>query len=398
MDTLPPETLQRIFELACTDGGHTGNALSRVSKAVRELARTARFHSVALAASPRRLHAFVRLYTRECEGEGDPARGYYKPRIQHLHVAFPRISRLDDDTVPAGMYGMRRARSVSPPPRRSPSTAPSPVDPDGSSDPTASPEYLRAAQTLFRLAAPDLATLVVQCGFTAGGALHLPVIAYPFPHLREAAFVGVADPRTLFASDLLDSPDRTQAPPLFPAMTHLYVVPPWGRGLELALWAAHAPQVAHLGVSGADDFVDEIARAVGVRVKLGLYDYDYDSELDSPSPVDPAAPVVPTYPSVRHLLLQIGCGPINAPCGNAWDGYEHGQRRLREVVRGCEATGVEVVEVAAPAVEAFGFYYERARQGWLERIEEDGDGAGCWADMVVSLDLVVEEPPVFSFD
>ncbi|EIW62616.1 uncharacterized protein TRAVEDRAFT_42965 [Trametes versicolor FP-101664 SS1] len=86
MDTLPLETLQHIFELACTDGGRTGNSLSLVSKGIRAAVRTTRFHSIALIASPRRLQSFIDLYRREC----DPARGD-RPRIQHMHVAFPYI-------------------------------------------------------------------------------------------------------------------------------------------------------------------------------------------------------------------------------------------------------------------------------------------------------------------
>ncbi|OJT05594.1 hypothetical protein TRAPUB_3607 [Trametes pubescens] len=466
MDTLPPEILQRIFEFACTDGGHTGHSLSLVSKAIRETARTTRFHSVALAASPRRLQTFVRLYARE--RECDPARGGYKPRIQHLHVAFPHI-------LPRASAAPRR-RSLSPPLQRSASTTPPPVDysdvdsdgsedPDpagrtaggpvcaptiahtpapqaalkrdvrplpvppplasnptshaapnpssnanasdlrreviqrlnrtrpvysvaaGEPDPTASPEYLSAAQTLFRLVAPDLVTLVVQCGFTSGGALHLPIMDRPFPRLLEATFVGVEDPRTVFSDSAYSSP------PLFPTMTHLYVVPTWRRELSLPMWAAHAPRVTHLGVSRADDFVDEIARAIGVRVELGRSPWDDDSDDDSepgsPSAIDSGLPLVPTYPSVRHLLLQPGPGPIGAKCGNMWMYHYHGMRRLRQFAGSCKAVGVEAVVVAAPTVGESGFYYERARRGWLERIGDGDDGAGCWADMVVSLEAAL---------
>ncbi|KAI0633760.1 hypothetical protein C8Q77DRAFT_1073530 [Trametes polyzona] len=84
MDTLPLEILQNIFELACTDGGLTGCSLSLTSRAIREAARMARFHSVSLVAYPVRLSSFVELYAREC----DPALGDI-PRVAHLHLIIP---------------------------------------------------------------------------------------------------------------------------------------------------------------------------------------------------------------------------------------------------------------------------------------------------------------------
>ncbi|KAI0633281.1 hypothetical protein C8Q77DRAFT_776502 [Trametes polyzona] len=54
METLPLETAQMICELACTDGGYTGQSLALVSKAYRAISRRTRFHSLMLAASPRR--------------------------------------------------------------------------------------------------------------------------------------------------------------------------------------------------------------------------------------------------------------------------------------------------------------------------------------------------------
>lgn len=115
MDTLPLETLQRIFELACTDGGRTGHSLSLVSKGIRAAARTTRFHSIVLIASPRRLQLFLDLYQREC----DPTRGG-KPRIQHLHVAFPvvdigRVARTYPDGVDQ-FWPLAHTRSLEPAP------------------------------------------------------------------------------------------------------------------------------------------------------------------------------------------------------------------------------------------------------------------------------------------
>ncbi|KAL1945975.1 hypothetical protein VTO73DRAFT_1977 [Trametes versicolor] len=84
MDTLPLETLQQIFALACTDGGFTGCSLSLTSKAVRAAVRTIRFHSVSLVAYPARLDSFVGLYAQEC----DPTLGDI-PKVQHLRLVIP---------------------------------------------------------------------------------------------------------------------------------------------------------------------------------------------------------------------------------------------------------------------------------------------------------------------
>ncbi|KAI0656590.1 hypothetical protein C8Q70DRAFT_324832 [Cubamyces menziesii] len=86
MDTLPLEILQRIFTLACTDGSHTGIALSLASKSIRAASRTARFHSIALIANPRCLQSFLALYERECEEA--VSNGEDKPRIRHLYMTF----------------------------------------------------------------------------------------------------------------------------------------------------------------------------------------------------------------------------------------------------------------------------------------------------------------------
>ncbi|KAH9851352.1 hypothetical protein C2E23DRAFT_904375 [Lenzites betulinus] len=104
MDTLPLETLQRIFAFACTDGGPTGVALSLTSKVIRAASRTARFHSISLVATPRRFRAFVALYERECDASlGD------KPHIRHLYLTYP-------DSLPKGSLQERRSRSLSPSP------------------------------------------------------------------------------------------------------------------------------------------------------------------------------------------------------------------------------------------------------------------------------------------
>ncbi|RDX55922.1 hypothetical protein OH76DRAFT_1337593, partial [Lentinus brumalis] len=43
---LPTEVLEQIFLQACTDGGYTGCSLSAVSRRIRAVSHTVRFHSI----------------------------------------------------------------------------------------------------------------------------------------------------------------------------------------------------------------------------------------------------------------------------------------------------------------------------------------------------------------
>ncbi|KAL1945749.1 hypothetical protein VTO73DRAFT_1751 [Trametes versicolor] len=489
MDTLPLETLQRIFELACTDGGRTGHSLSLVSKGIRTAARTTRFHSIALIASPRRLQSFIDLYQREC----DPTREG-KPRIQHLHIAFPvgepgRIAyvlngpdlfwplahsrSLEPTPSPlarsnlhalaethnvlvfesgvrrdgaAGTYSTRASQLT---PKRnavrpsmsmksllvavrryrtaamelvtgrrrtsrsdhrttSPNHLRSPVaDHLG---PTSYEEYCDTAQILFQLVAPDLVTLVVQYGFTSGPTYghkpRLAIVDRSFPRLQEAAFVGVDDPRML-----LSHVNGAADTPIFPMLTHLHVAPGYTAacGICLSFWTTHAPGVTHLGVSRAEDFLDDIAGAVGLRMPQeepsGSYSLHITSSDDSlaysiitplpsssPAPLEP--PLTPMYPSVRHLVLQ--SSPLRTKAGCRYGGSERSSfardresersERVARMCGSCEANGFEAFRAKAPVDGDFVHYYEQARRRWLERMTDGGDGAGGWrGDQVITV-------------
>jgi hypothetical protein len=60
LDQLPPEIMDQIFEGACTDGGKTGCALSRVSRNIRDASAPMRYYSVALRGA-RQIQAFSSL-------------------------------------------------------------------------------------------------------------------------------------------------------------------------------------------------------------------------------------------------------------------------------------------------------------------------------------------------
>ncbi|OJT15338.1 hypothetical protein TRAPUB_8134, partial [Trametes pubescens] len=387
MDSLPLETLQRIFELACTDGGRTGNSLSLTSKGVRSASRTVRFRSIILIVHPRCLRSFMMLYEREC----DPA-FRDKPRIQHLFLMFPSI----------GGTGTRpgdASRSPSPSPRRerclayrdsqsstNSRTASSedialPSDFDDfetedvdiyvwpsrgrqrTPDPTASPGYLAAARTLFRLITPDLQTLAINSGMTFGGQLELPCIGQPLPYLRELALVDVREPRALFA-------EGGSGPPLFPQLTHLHIVSDFTvSDLAFPMWAEHAPRLTHLRVTGVTDVhVSQLARVVGVKVeRYPAVVVHIPGSFSPPSPPPPPPPR--TNPSVRVLVMQPCPPPRGGFCGNPM--IEHGEMvdDLHEIERQCQGSGVRVtVLFHTDGADGAGDANARAPQGdWIGR-------------------------------
>ncbi|KAI0371054.1 hypothetical protein BV20DRAFT_1051825 [Pilatotrama ljubarskyi] len=242
MEALPTETLQSIFELACTDGGYTGCSLSCVSKRVRAAASTIRFQSVSLVVNShrRRLQSFVALYQRE--SGGGQAKiilivALAEVRVDATQSATTLSARVSPAPIPQADADAMAPTLECPPypglPLETLCSTPPDARPDqgttgtlvATAQPVASPHaqeltpaHFGAARTLFRLASPDLISLVVQCGFKSGGDLHLHAIERPFPLLREVTFVGVADPLTVFD-------DGADASPLFPAATHLYIVP-----------------------------------------------------------------------------------------------------------------------------------------------------------------------------
>lgn len=405
MDTLPVETVQHIFELACTDGGATGNALVLVSKEFRAAARKARFHSVSLTATQHSLQAFSALYEREC----DPVQGD-KPRIRHLLVSF---SQTLDDTArlppshstrtPIGASGMRKLRlwgTLKKVIRSRSSTSSGSVEGTSTAGRTGEgppwecfssmacsclfPGYASAAQSIFRLAAPDLVTLVMQGASTM--CCHpsaFPIINEPLPSLREATFVNV-DIRTLFSKQLTSEVAET---PIFPALTHLSLSRSgfWGPAPALEFWPAAAPHVTHLSAADAEGWIASLASAVGVRrPNTNVIAIHPNSEYEPLPPSSDEPPPEPTYPSVQHLLLRPSMGPVGACCGNAWMGHAARMRGLGQIERDCQERGVEAFVLMPSKDPTFlRDRYKVARREWLERIEDGSDGAGCWRHLAV---------------
>ena len=76
MERCPIELWHKIFFHACTDGGRTGSALTLVSRRVRDIAQSVRYHSVSLVGQNQFL-AFARMLTELS----------IRPTISHLFIS-----------------------------------------------------------------------------------------------------------------------------------------------------------------------------------------------------------------------------------------------------------------------------------------------------------------------
>ncbi|KAI0633774.1 hypothetical protein C8Q77DRAFT_1057523 [Trametes polyzona] len=340
MESLPLETLQRIFELSSTDGGYTACSLSLTSRDVRAAARTTRFHTVSLVASPRRLISFAELYERVYDIDGAD-----KPRIAHLHITFPRIRA---HSPFEGQWG-GHARG-----RRSSSEC------VHGTDPTTSNGYLSAVHTVFHLAAPDLVTLAIQSGFTSGGSLEVPLADQPFPKLRELTVVGVRNPHSIVDFN-------TTALPVFPALTHLHIVPGHAHcELYLPFWSVVAPGVTHMRVTGLDsvDHIQEFSQAIGAHIFRPSSPIGHFEPLGfSAQPSLPALPMW-TYPSLRTLLIQ--------PCATASEVHKVIHFAAHVILaEHIQKAGLDITATMLDKLPAMSYRQQakEVRRGWTNRAE-----------------------------
>ncbi|KAI0820711.1 hypothetical protein BC628DRAFT_1395975 [Trametes gibbosa] len=354
METLPLETLQKIFELSCTDGGSTGNALSLTSKGIRAAARHVRFHSLHLAADAASFPRFVTLYTRECGKEnGD------RPRVRHLFLILGKSDSRHLVTSPQSRQrNAIHADTASTIRRYNDRFPPRSLSLDAHRD---------AVQSLTRLVASDLWSLTVllrPLGLESCQPLF--VLENPFPLVREATFLGVCDPECLL-------PTGAKPLPVFPAATHLHIAPELNEyQLGLPAWSAIAPRVTHLRVSNIwySAQAQELADAVGVHIVLSFF--------RSVATEPPLAPFPRTYPTVRQIVME-PCPQPRDDFVNSILMYRMTTHGLRQINERCLAPDVDVTAVFVPQ-SANIKSVDRDRQHlrrWLERVE---GGNGWWAE------------------
>ncbi|KAH9846531.1 hypothetical protein C2E23DRAFT_573936 [Lenzites betulinus] len=354
MDALPLETWQGIFELACTDGGPTGNALSLTSKEFRAASRRARFHSLHLSADVASFQQFVALFERECDREDSD-----QPRVRHLSLFLCGGYR-------SLLLGLR------PVPKRSTRHTAVPTTHEASNGSSQSPllSTPEAVQKFIRLVAPDLWSLVIHVGpYGLGRDLQPHFLEYKFPLVREVAFLGVSNPARFL-------PRGAVASLVFPAATHLHIALGLNKSpLCLRSWSILAPRVTHLRVSnvGCKEQVEEIAERIDVQ------------DIGTLNPAQPLPQSLPslrsrTYPTVCRLLMEATHLPVLGRCSNPRVPYRAMQQRMRQIEEICLAPDVGVRAVLLPEPDSIPFR-EVHKQRLKEWAKRNSGGDGWWAGL-----------------
>ncbi|KAI0832907.1 hypothetical protein BC628DRAFT_364598 [Trametes gibbosa] len=335
MDSLPFETLEHIFELACVDGGHTGCSLSLTSKAIRAASRTTRFYSVALDLripadhTPGLLRVFLSLYEQHSQTTcGD------RSRIRHLHMT------LTAATLSRGLSDVH---------------------------------------ALFQAVSGDIYTLLLDLS-TCNPLTMLPedvrldAFDSPFPSLRELTVLGVTSPHIIVA------PHSALKEPLFPALQRLHIIDHWHRAAgaitppspKFDEWMAHVPRATHLRISNLHwasiRFIERLTESMGYS----------DSEVERAARL-PSVQAL-RHPHLKYVAVQL-CALPSPRSGGGYSIQVHSlfSRYLEVLISGYpKDPGLQMALVPSPTVgsESVPGIDEVARRQWVDRIE---GRPGCWS-------------------
>lgn len=246
VDTLPLDVWHHIVSFACTDDGRTGARLSRTSHAFRASSAAYRFHSVELHGVGQLLK-FLFAYEAVLTAASASSAPADPPRVRHLTFAFlpPKVDMviLDGPIHFRDYHSWQQAKIAW------------------------NTEFVTGTACLFALVASHLATLTV---------LQSPYVPLPFVPcaqpflvlhtltlvtddslfvsvpLKEGAWMEPTDPASFFGAGTPPTRAELAATPPFPALEQLHLADgKWQH--TLPLWAAAAPRVAQLRITGADE-------------------------------------------------------------------------------------------------------------------------------------------------
>ncbi|TBU54425.1 hypothetical protein BD310DRAFT_886176 [Dichomitus squalens] len=323
MEKLATETLQQIFEHACTDGGYTGCSLSLTSTSIRKVARPVRFFSVALILWTHSVNAFLALYKKECSVASGT-----RPKLAHLCLSDIREdSSIDDDPESWEV-----------------------ITPDHS-------DVLTATRHLLALVGDGLKSLVIDRAFVYPGNT---LANRQFPSLRELTCLGYCHP------SLLDVPRGVY--PLFPALKRLHVVV--GEELRnkplIPQWATHAPHLTHLRISArhlSDIFLDEISEIVEAAS---------DSRHDPLDTTVDASSAGRTFPRLARVVVQPGPRPVKGACRTSRSEFSSMLSELYEFADDATQAGLEMFALS-PCKWSKRQWNEEIHTEWVKTIGgEDG--------------------------
>ncbi|KAI0763778.1 hypothetical protein BD413DRAFT_483581 [Trametes elegans] len=325
MDTLPLETLQQIFEYACTDGGSTGCSLSATSRAARAAAHASRFHSVALKAGSadfQQLAALLSLYENQCL----PVYGD-RPRMMHLYLALSPMSPSRKTT--------ERIR-------------------------VAPPRYFEGIRALLRVVSANLQTLVIHARYS------VPIFDCTFPSLKEVTALGILNPDLLIYDE--------DVGPLFPSATHLHIISNGDAGSSLPAWLAHAPRATRVRVSALSEWDGQLMHDLIGVLGLPLGSPPRDGVVEHPTTL----PLPRKAVHLQYIALQ--------PRAQRWPimaGVPYRRTRsdlfiawLKTVARLSAHMGLKVEYV--PPCEPDPSFKEWCGLVYWQWVDRMMGGSGCW--------------------
>ncbi|RDX53703.1 hypothetical protein OH76DRAFT_1374809 [Lentinus brumalis] len=300
MDRLAVELLEQIFLLACTDGGFTGAALSRVSKHIRNASRAARFHSIALISPfPDTLEQFASCYVHQRAFSGEVT-----PKVHHLLIT---SAIRQSDPARVVLRPNLNASDVS----------------KCSADMTKKHlEVLEKEQrkfnvdvtSLLQLLAPDLISLtLIHCHRYGKNELRIPLtieVSGGFPLLQELTLAGI--PPTFTSTDC---PSGSLYPHL--ERLHLCLLALSGcPDIDVDAWAADAPNLTYLRMSNVNYWprnIMESVRKVFASEHLNATLKQVIIKPHSPPPMGGPCGTPHTVFASFMASLQSACTPCHNP-------------------------------------------------------------------------------------
>ena len=388
MQNCPPEIHAYIFELACTDGGAAGIALSAVSHYVRAISAPYQWYTLAVAGTAQTVRLIERIRSFNCPsstasgalqqgqqpGVSESAKGKGKaelsgPPITHLFVS--------NRTASQG-HELRYTKMVATGDLAERHRVEATFD-------TEADAWARAVRALFAYAAPTLRTLAMMCydiHVSPNGRLFFSDLKrYRFPHLEELSIRGGFDTRlrdydgAVSTAALrqrgaqqaqagggdgsdgtgpgpgepgLEYTDDDDDEPTLPALQRLHLASPISFDLFLHRLRPLAPKLSHVRLSELLAFDFDMVRALHSELsERGIVPAQFPRLREQQWSVEPrAVPVdwecfLPPPETLRRLVVQ----PAQLPpapeqlcgCCSGYYRVDDMTRLLREMAR--EAQG-----------------------------------------------------------
>jgi len=444
MQNCPPEIHAYIFELACTDGGATGVALSAVSHYVRAMSAPYQWYTLSVAGTPQTVRLVERIrsfstspsisWEQQQQPEANSTKGKGKatfggPAISHLFISNrtpsrARELRYTEVGTTRDMVERRRIEAVFN------------IEADA---------WARAVRELFAYAAPTLRTLAMMCydiHVSPNGRLFFSDLKrYRFPRLEELSIRGGFDTRLRDYDGLVDgtSPrlrlraaeggedgeggvgamdcaEEDKDETTLPALKRLHLASPISFDLFLHRLRPLAPGLTHVRLSELLAFDYDMTRALHSELsERGAVPEQLPSLRDRLWSADPlAVPVdwerfLPPPEKLRRLVVQ----PAQLPpapeqlcgCCSGYYRVDDMTRLLREMARessraaaGESGEGEEgsVFVFLPPGPRHNAYSFEEGYRDWLGRATGE---RGCWKEHYeVDIDALPPPPPPVAED